>query len=96
MSESDCSMACTGDVDYLCGGPNRISYYNWTGTPLYSWNYPNDTDAGEYRFLVGGVVVPLMTQQNINGKITFLEKGGTGEFFTSRVLEDPQNLMFPF
>lgn len=69
MSESDCSMACTGDVDHLCGGSNRSSYYNWTGTPRYSWNYPNDTDAGGYLFPLGGVVVPLMTQQNINGKI---------------------------
>jgi hypothetical protein len=79
MPESDCAMACTGNSSYVCGGPNRISYYNWTGTSLYSWAYPSSTEAGEYEFLVGGVVVPLMTQQNINWKVTFLEKFGTGQ-----------------
>jgi hypothetical protein len=79
MPESDCAMACIGNSSYVCGGPNRISYYNWTGTPLYSWAYPDGTEAGGYEFLVGGVVVPLMTQQNINGKVTFLEKFGTGQ-----------------
>jgi hypothetical protein len=38
------------------------------------------TEAGEYSLLISGVVVPLMTAQNINGKVIFVEKsGGTGE-----------------
>ncbi|MCJ1355382.1 MAG: hypothetical protein MMC33_005373 [Icmadophila ericetorum] len=76
--ESDCSTPCTGNASYLCGGGDRISYYTWTGTPFTNWATPTGAAAGEYQFLIGGVVVPLMTTQGINGKVTFLEKWGTG------------------
>jgi len=76
--ETDCNMACSGDPNSICGAGSRISYYAWTGTPLYSWNRPTGTAAGEYQFLIGGVVIPLVTSQTIKGKVTFLEKFGTG------------------
>lgn len=79
--ESDCAMPCAGNGSTICGGPNRISYYTWNSTTgIQTWNYPSGVDAGEYTFLIGGVVVPLMTTQNINGKVTFLEKFGTGTY----------------
>ena len=29
---ADCNMPCTGDDTESCGGPNRLSLYNYTGT----------------------------------------------------------------
>ena len=78
MPESDCSFACSGDPAHLCGGAQRLSYYQWTGTPLYTWNYPSGAAAGAYQFLIGGVTIPLITSQTITGKVTFVEKFGTG------------------
>jgi len=52
--------------------------YKWGGASLTAWNYASGNAAGEYRFLIGGVVVPLVTQAGRNGKVTFLEKSGTG------------------
>lgn len=77
--EGDCVNPCSGDPKYICGGGNRISYYTWTGaTPLTQFNYASGNAAGQYQFLVGGVVVPLITTAGINGKVTFVQKFGTG------------------
>ena len=43
-----------------------------------TWNYPTGPAAGEYSQFIGGVVIPLITQQAINGKVVFVEKFGTG------------------
>ncbi|KAJ8496398.1 hypothetical protein ONZ51_g1161 [Trametes cubensis] len=32
MPATDCSMACNGNSSELCGGPNRLNVYNFTGT----------------------------------------------------------------
>ena len=76
--ETDCQDPCTGDKNYLCGGGNRLSYYKWTGIPLNVWNTPTGADMGSYEFLIGGVVVPLITTTGINDKVVFMEKSGTG------------------
>ncbi|KAI0555400.1 copper radical oxidase [Xylaria curta] len=77
--ETDCNIACAGNASAICGGGSRLSTYFWTGSkPLYVFNYPKGNDAGTYSNLVGGVVTPLMTMQSITGKVTFLEKWGTG------------------
>ncbi|KAI1381716.1 putative glyoxal oxidase [Hypoxylon crocopeplum] len=77
--ESECNVACAGDASAICGGGARLSLYYWTGPePLYVFGYPQGNDAGTYSNLVGGVVTPLMTMQSITGKVTFLEKWGTG------------------
>ena len=79
VPDAQCNFPCTGDNNYYCGAGNRISYYTWNGSsPLYSWDYPTGVDAGAYQFLIGGLVVPLMTMQGLTGKVTFLEKWGTG------------------
>jgi hypothetical protein len=31
---SDCNMLCAGNNSEYCGGPNRLSLYNYTGTDL--------------------------------------------------------------
>ena len=46
--------------------------------PLYKWKYASGNDAGSYQLFVPGVVVPLITTVGVNGKITFVEKAGTG------------------
>lgn len=77
--ETDCNIACAGNASSICGGGSRLSTYFWTGsTPLYVFHYPQGNAAGTYSNLVGGVVTPLMTMQSITGKVTFLEKWGTG------------------
>jgi hypothetical protein len=75
--ESDCNMVCSGNDSYICGGSGRISYYTWTGTPLNSWTFETGANAGEYQFLIGAPIIPLIAQPAINGKVTFLEKFGT-------------------
>ena len=82
--DTDCNMACSGDSTTICGGPSRISYYEWTGDPLYSRERPAEPDAGEHQFLIGGVVIALITSQT---KVTFLEKFGTGAPNTTRTYE---------
>ena len=78
--DSQCNSACTGAGQYLCGAGNRLTYYSYKGaTPLTSWAFPTGNAAGTYSLLIGGVVVPLITSQVITGKITFVEKAGTGE-----------------
>lgn len=72
--DSDCSMSCPGDPRYLCGAGNRISYYQWVGSGMPIWNYPTGPAAGQYSFLIGGPVVPLMTTQMVNNKVQMLEK----------------------
>ena len=75
--ESDCSMPCTGNSSYLCGAGNRISFYNWTGTPLESWTFAQGANAGNYQFLIGGPLIPLITTVGLNNKIVYMEKFGT-------------------
>ncbi|KAF7334608.1 hypothetical protein MVEN_02290900 [Mycena venus] len=31
---SDCNMACAGNISEFCGGPNRLTVYNYTGDDL--------------------------------------------------------------
>ena len=76
---TDCNVACSGDPQYLCGGGNRLSWYQWTGTPLYQWTYASGNAAGSYKQLIGGVCIPLLTTLGVNNKYQFVEKYGTGE-----------------
>ncbi|KAL8809186.1 MAG: hypothetical protein Q9200_003633 [Gallowayella weberi] len=77
--ETECKTTCPGDPRYYCGGGSRLTYYAWSlDDPLYKWTYATGNEAGSYKFFVPGVVVPLMTTLNVNGKITFVEKSGTG------------------
>lgn len=76
---TDCNVACPGDSDYLCGGGNRLTWYQWTGTPLYKWTYATGNAAGSYKQLMGGVCIPLLTTLGTNNKYQFVEKYGTGE-----------------
>jgi hypothetical protein len=88
--EGDCQTVCPGNPTAICGAGNRLSYYEWVGDPLYTFNYPTGNAAGQYKFLIGGVVIPLMTFVGVNGKVTFLEKFGTGAPNTTGVYEfDP-------
>lgn len=80
VDEKDCGVVCPGNSSAICGGGSRLTTYFWDGEPFYSWDFPQagTAAAGSYDFLIGGVVVPLMTSQAITGKVTFLEKWGTG------------------
>jgi hypothetical protein len=78
LDESECQFACSGNATSICGGSRRLSYYTWEGKSLAQFSYPTGNAAGAYQFLIGGVVIPLVTQAARNGKVTFLEKAGTG------------------
>ena len=81
MPDSDCNMPCSNDTGknggYICGGPNRLSYYTWQGTPLDVWDFPTGNNAGQYTFLTSGPIIPLVTTPARNGKVTYMEKFGT-------------------
>jgi hypothetical protein len=79
VADSECNDPCSGDSSYLCGAGNLLSWYSYEGPPLYTWTFQTGNDAGEYSLLIGGVCIPLMTSQVRTGKVTFVEKFGTGE-----------------
>lgn len=77
--EGDCNAVCPGNPTYTCGAGNRLNYYVYNATlPLWSFSYPSGTAAGSYDFLIGGLTIPLISAQGVNGKVYFLEKHGTG------------------
>jgi hypothetical protein len=55
-----------------------LTWYSYADSPV-AWDIPTGDAAGEYSLLIGGVVVPLIVSQGVNGKVTFVEKAGTGE-----------------
>ncbi|TVY32342.1 WSC domain-containing protein [Lachnellula subtilissima] len=75
--DSECNSQCTGNTSYYCGSGNRLTYYTFTTSPV-KWDFPTGAAAGQYSLLIGGVTVPLITAQAITGKVTFVEKSGTG------------------
>lgn len=80
VDDNRCDVICAGNSSAYCGGGSLLTTYFWKGDPFYSWTFPAEgsPDAGSYELLIGGVCVPLITSQAINGKVTFLEKWGTG------------------
>jgi hypothetical protein len=93
--ESECGIVCAGDPTAICGGLSRLTTYFWTGTPFYSWDFPKDYRAGKYEFLVDGVTIPLITQETITGKVSFVSKYGTGPGNETGAYElDPHTLTF--
>jgi hypothetical protein len=73
-----CNVVCSRNSTHYCGGNSLLSYYAWTGPPLYTWDFRTGTEAGEYSLLIG-LCIPLMTSQMVTSKVTFVEKFGTGE-----------------
>jgi hypothetical protein len=90
VAASECTTACPGDPEAICGQGSRLTWYKWEGEPLYVWQYPQGAAAGRYEFLVGGPIIPLIAQPGVNGKVTLLEKHGTGAPNTTGAYElDP-------
>ncbi|CAI6337783.1 unnamed protein product [Periconia digitata] len=90
---TDCGSTCSGNITAICGGGRRLSLYTWGGDPLTTWTYASGNDAGKYELLIGGLTVPLTVQAARNGKITFLEKSGTGAPNTTGAYElDPASI----
>jgi hypothetical protein len=90
VADTECNTACPGNPEAICGSGSRLSWYKWEGQPLYVWQYPQGTAAGRYEFLVGGPIIPLIAQPGVNGKISLLEKHGTGAPNTTGAYElDP-------
>ncbi|KAH8839061.1 hypothetical protein MCOR27_010609 [Pyricularia oryzae] len=76
---TECNVPCDGNRTAICGGGSRLSTYFWTGTPFYSWTFPQTpATAGRYDLLIDAPTIALMTQESITGKVTFLSKWGTG------------------
>ncbi|ORY56844.1 uncharacterized protein BCR38DRAFT_355246 [Pseudomassariella vexata] len=79
MPESDCTVACSGDPRYICGGGNRISYYKWTGEDLTTWSWASGNAAGSYDFIMSSPIIPLISTVGLNQKVVFVEKHGTSK-----------------
>ncbi|KAL2168473.1 hypothetical protein VTG60DRAFT_7209 [Thermothelomyces hinnuleus] len=93
--ESECNIVCAGNSTAICGGLARLTTYFWTGTPFYSWDFPQDWRAGKYEFLADGVNIPLITHETITGKVSFISKGATGPGNETGAYEfDPATLEF--
>ncbi|KAK4237144.1 glyoxal oxidase [Achaetomium macrosporum] len=93
--ESECNVVCPGNETAICGGGSRLTTYFWTGAPKYSWDFPQDYRAGKYEFLVDGVNIPLITQETVTGKVSFISKGATGPGNETGAYElDPATLQF--
>lgn len=75
--ETDCNVACPGDPTHVCGGGNRLTYYQWTGDTLTSWSYAQGTAAGSYDFIMSSPIIPLISTVGVNEKVVFVEKHGT-------------------
>lgn len=78
MTDSLGNTICPGNASYYCGAGNRLSYYKYSGPNVVAWHTPSGAEAGEYQFIHGGVVIPLISTPSVNGKVQFLEKKGTG------------------
>lgn len=76
VPEARCDFACPGNETDVCGGLGTISYYTTSDMP--SWSQGVGIEAGSYDFLIGGVVIPLITQVGVHGKVIMVEKAGTG------------------
>ncbi|KAF2100795.1 copper radical oxidase [Rhizodiscina lignyota] len=87
--ESDCNMPCSGNFTFFCGAGNRLSYYEWQGSILTQFNYPQGDAAGLYEFFIGGLIVPLVSAQTITKKVAFLEKFGDTKNSTGAYELDP-------
>ena len=75
--DSECNMLCNGDPYHLCGGQQRLQLYQWDGD-LNVWHEPSNT--GHYEFLISSPIVPLISTEGINNKVTFVEKWGTSVY----------------
>lgn len=75
--DSFCTMPCPGDRNYTCGAGNHISYYEWTGAPLNTFQYASGGAAGQYDFFSTSPIVALISSVGINDKVVFVEKHGT-------------------
>lgn len=74
--DSNCNFNCVGDPGHNCGGAGLLNYYVAPG--INNWQQAVGDAAGQYKFLVPGVVIPLITTASRNGKVMFVEKQGTG------------------
>lgn len=93
--ESECNTACPGNPEAICGQGNRLSWYKWTGDPIYVFSYPTGPAAGQYQLIGSGPIIPLISQPAINGKVSLLEKHGTGTTGTTGAFEfDPSDNSF--
>lgn len=55
-----------------------MTWYSYADSPVV-WDIPTGEAAGSYSYLIGGVIIPLIVSQTVNGKVTFVEKTATGE-----------------
>ena len=88
--DGECNMPCSGNASELCGTGGRLQTYFWNSTePLNDWHYAEGAEAGEYKYMMGSLVIPLMATLGINDKVSFLEKWGTGQY--NMIYSDNQN-----
>ncbi|KAJ7122651.1 galactose oxidase [Mycena crocata] len=82
---SDCNMACVGNISEFCGGPNRLTVYNYTGTDLPPPPTGGGGDGGGEK----GIATDLPDPWAYVG--CFVD-GATGRVLTTQIVPDNANL----
>ncbi|KAJ3190888.1 hypothetical protein HK101_008272 [Irineochytrium annulatum] len=82
--ETECNVPCAANPGEYCGAGGRLGVYKWA-TPVTTFNKPVNT--GYYQYLMGGVIVPLMSALTINNKIVLMEKLAGGAANTTHAYE---------
>ncbi|KAJ7915243.1 galactose oxidase [Mycena leptocephala] len=82
---SDCNMACVGNISEFCGGPNRLTVYNYTGTDL-----PPPVGGGGGA--TGGATAIATDLPNPWAYVGCFVDGATGRVLTTQILPDNANL----
>ncbi|KAJ7880660.1 glyoxal oxidase N-terminus-domain-containing protein [Mycena leptocephala] len=82
---SDCNMACVGNISEFCGGPNRLTVYNYTGTDL-----PPPVGGGGGA--TGGATAIATDLPSPWAYVGCFVDGATGRVLTTQILPDNANL----
>ncbi|KAJ3133555.1 hypothetical protein HK101_004444, partial [Irineochytrium annulatum] len=83
--EAECTVPCAANPGELCGAGGRIGVYQWSTGQVTTFNKPANT--GYYQYLMGGVIVPLITGLTTNNKIVMMEKLAGGAPNTTHAYE---------
>ncbi|KAF7359862.1 hypothetical protein MVEN_00711600 [Mycena venus] len=84
---SDCNMACVGNISEFCGGPNRLTVYNYTGTDL-----PAPPVGGGGGGATGGATAIATDLPSPWAYVGCFVDGATGRVLTTQILPDNANL----
>ncbi|KAF7327564.1 Copper radical oxidase [Mycena kentingensis (nom. inval.)] len=87
---TDCSMVCAGNSSEFCGGPNRLTLYNYTGTDLPA---PPPVGGGGGGNNGGGVTAIATGLPEPWAYVGCFVDGAHGRVLTTEIPDDPNMTM---